>query len=594
MSRVALRHSLVTRLLVISVLIAVLAVAATAWLATRTATQAIRQEQGRSLSDEKALYDALIDHAATERDWSGVQPLLAEYAGKLGRRITLTTEDLEIVAESSTGPDLAETQPSATIDPLQLDLTLTGGTDKIDSRVLGPYQIPADEARDLEQSAALALRCMTFDGVEAEMVTASSGRPMARVTGEDSSGQEAICLGKNPSPIAPAERRALRELGRLVAKCVGSEQRTFVTVPKSTLASSVLEDQKSWFTGGSSREARTCLEQARRTQLRPYPAAPVQLFVTDPDTGQAGTTFTLSGSNVARIAWVTGGVLLLTILMTVLLGRRLVRPLRALTEAAARQEPVNISTRDEIGYLAQVLNDSRERRDRAEAQRRAMVGDVAHELRNPLTNIRSWLEAAQDGLTPTDRALLDLLHDETMLLQHVIADLADLAAADAGTLHINPEPVDLSDVLAQVRDAHVGPAEAAGVALGAAVQGESTITADPVRLRQLIGNLVSNAIRYTPRGGVVKVTTTSIGNWLELKVEDTGTGIAEDDLPKVFDRFWRADESRTRASGGSGLGLSIARQIADLHGGTITVESRLGHGTTFTVRLPLGRSESLR
>jgi two-component system sensor histidine kinase BaeS len=307
------------------------------------------------------------------------------------------------------------------------------------------------------------------------------------------------------------------------------------------------------------------------------------LFVTEPNAAADQTTFTLSGDNTVRIIAVTGGVLLATIVVTVLVGRRLVRPLRALTEAVDRHTPAQVSAQDEIGHLARAFNDSTDRRDRAESQRRALVSDVAHELRSPLSNIRSWLEAAQDDLTPTDAHLLDLLHEEAVLLQHVIEDLSDLAAADAGTLRIHPEPTYARDVLSQVVDSHQGTAHGGGVALAMEIQADPMLTADAVRLRQIVGNLVSNAIRHTPPGGTVTVGAHDT----TITVQDTGSGIAAENLPRIFDRFWRADESRTRTTGGSGLGLAIVQQLTEAHGGTISVQSVPGQGSLFTVHLPV-------
>ncbi len=327
-------------------------------------------------------------------------------------------------------------------------------------------------------------------------------------------------------------------------------------------------------------------------QLRPYVPPPALLFVTGPAAAADEPVFSLSRANVLRIAWVTGAVLLATLVLTVLTGRRLVRPLRALTEAAMRpldehRAPMPVARDDEIGYLARALNDLTERRDQAETQRRLMVSDVAHELRTPLTNIRGWLEAARDGVVPSGPALLELLHDESLLLHHIIDDLGDLAAADAGNLRVHPERVCLRDLVTQVRDSHLTAAADGRITLTAQVAGDPEITADPVRLRQLLGNLVSNAIRYTPAGGAVTLSATVAGAELLVAVQDSGIGIAEQDLPRIFDRFWRADTSRARATGGSGLGLPIARQLAEAHGGTLTALSRPGEGTTMTLRLPV-------
>jgi two-component system sensor histidine kinase BaeS len=236
-----------------------------------------------------------------------------------------------------------------------------------------------------------------------------------------------------------------------------------------------------------------------------------------------------------------------------------------------------------------------------------MVSDVAHELRTPLSNIRGWLEAAEDGLVVPDRALLSSLLDEAVLLQHVIDDLRDLSAADAGELRLHPQVLDLSDLLGQVATAHGGTADAAGVTLitavapaapaaAAAQDGARTgenrpippwAEADPVRLRQAVGNLVSNAIRHTPVGGTVTVRARSVGDGgAEIEVADTGSGISAVDLPRVFDRFWRAEKSRSRQTGGSGLGLSIVRKLVEAHGGAVAAASEPGAGSVFTITVP--------
>ncbi|MDT4992105.1 MAG: two-component system, OmpR family, sensor histidine kinase BaeS, partial [Actinoplanes sp.] len=227
---------------------------------------------------------------------------------------------------------------------------------------------------------------------------------------------------------------------------------------------------------------------------------------------------------------------------------------------------VPVTARDEIGHLATAFNDLSERRRELESQRRAMVSDIAHELRNPLTNIRTWLQAARDGVVEVDTETLDLLVDEAVMLHHVVDDLRDMAAADAGNLHIHPEPTFVRDVLAQVLETYRGAAAKAGVQVGLEGDADPEVIVDPIRLRQIFGNLVTNAVRHTPAGGSVTVKAELRTNRLVVEVTDTGTGIAAADLPRVFDRFWRADHSRDRATRGSGLGLSIARQLARVHG----------------------------
>ncbi|MFF0722687.1 MULTISPECIES: cell wall metabolism sensor histidine kinase WalK [unclassified Micromonospora] len=592
--RVPIRHSLVTRLLVTSVLIAIAAITSTAWLATRTATRAISQEQGRSLAENTEVYNELIEYAATHPDWSAVSPLIEQRAAGLDRRITLMTDDRTIVADTLDGPSLDAARPAAVVDPLNLDLGLTGGTDRIDPRAVGPFRVPDDVSDELLAKAEEQLRCLRGSRLDGEIKPLPDGRFTVVLTTPDPRGSADRCEAK-PETAGQAEEKALRSLGQLAGKCldladdegleilpdfsaylinISVDERSVRPAPRETFRVDVDADEAALIS--------ECVEQSRRSMLQPHVAPAVLLFITAPDSGADQTTFTLSGENTVRIVTVTGAVLVATIIVTVLVGRRLVRPLRTLTDAVDRQQPAPVSAPDEIGRLARALNDSTHRRDRAEAQRRAMVSDVAHELRTPLTNIRSWLEAAQDDLAPTDAQLLDLLHEEAVLLQHIIDDLADLAAADAGTLRIHPEPTYVRDVVTQVVDSHRGTAQAAGIALTVQIDEDPVLPADAVRLRQIVGNLVSNAIRYTPPGGSVTVAAQDT----TITVRDTGVGIAAEHLSKIFDRFWRADGSRTRATGGSGLGLPITQHLVKAHGGTIDVQSTLGEGSLFTVRLP--------
>jgi two-component system sensor histidine kinase BaeS len=231
-------------------------------------------------------------------------------------------------------------------------------------------------------------------------------------------------------------------------------------------------------------------------------------------------------------------------------------------------------------------------RARLESQRKAMVSDVAHELRTPLSNIRGWLEAAQDGVADPDPSFIASLHEEAVQLQHIIDDLQDLAQADAGALRLRCEPVRIEELLGQVAAAHLARAETAGVALTVPPSPRDhpvpKLTADPVRLRQAIGNLVSNAVRHTPSGGTVTLHAygSESGDAVLVEVADTGTGIPAEDLAHVFDRFWRGEKSRSRRTGGSGLGLAIVRKLAEAHGGSATAVSVPGEGSVFTLRLP--------
>ena len=227
---------------------------------------------------------------------------------------------------------------------------------------------------------------------------------------------------------------------------------------------------------------------------------------------------------------------------------------------------------------------------RHDFQRKAMVSDVAHELRTPLANIKGYLVASEDGVVPLDQSLVTSLLEETGLLEHLVADLQDLALADAGMLRLHPAPRDLSELVQQVVSAHGPAADTAGVTLTASAADTCVAVVDGARIRQALGNLVSNAIRYTPTGGHVVVGVRPVESdgraGFNLTVTDNGVGIAPEHLPHVFDRFYRADVSRTRTTGGSGLGLAITKHLTEAHQGQITVTSNPNSGSTFTLWLP--------
>jgi two-component system sensor histidine kinase BaeS len=579
---VPLRRSLLVRLLASSLLVALCAITATAWLAVRTTTSAIRQEQGQVLSDDTDIYKMLTDYAAVHPSWDGVTRTISQLADRTNPRITLTAQDhgRRTIADSAPGASPLPDHAFALIDPLQVDPALfpDTGADRIDPRALGPFRLSVEQRQDLLSSANKLRNCMIKSGFPATVSVSLSGHPSIDT---DDGTKAAVGLVNCKSTlqlalVTPGELKAIHSLNKLIKTCLAHKGLPAVVLDLTLSPKPGTVD---------TRAARDCVNSSRREQLTAYVAPAAQLFVSQP-AGSAVPGFDLSQATTIRIIGVIALVLALTTTVTVVIGVRLVRPLRALTNAVRNpgrpQLRVPVTTGDEIDHLTAAFNDLSEHRERTEAQRKAMVSDIAHELRTPLSTIRSWLEATQDGVLTSDDDVTSVLLEETLLLQHIIDDLRDLAAAEAGTLQLHRELLDAGDILHHVATAHGGQAQSARITLDVRTDGDTKLYADPMRLRQAVGNLVSNAVRHTPLGGSVTVRSRRTGNTVLIQVSDTGSGIGPEDLPHVFDRFWRAEKSRNRHTGGSSLGLSIARRFTEAHGGSLSVTSSPGTETVFT------------
>jgi two-component system, OmpR family, sensor histidine kinase BaeS len=283
---------------------------------------------------------------------------------------------------------------------------------------------------------------------------------------------------------------------------------------------------------------------------------------------------------------------------SLLISRRVLRPIRALATAARQLGQGDLSGRvpvqghDELTDLSRSFNRMAESLQRSKEQQHNMIADITHELRTPTTNIRGYVEALQDGVFSLDEELLRSLYEEAVLQQRLIDDLQDLALAEAGALVYHRCLVDLADFLRSVHTAHKPTVTTQNVRLELDAATEVSVTVDPDRLRQVIGNLITNSLRATAPGGQITLRSRAEKDTAVIEVADTGSGIAAEDLPHLFDRFWRADNSRSRHTGGRGLGLAIAREIVNAHRGAITVVSTVGSGTTVTVRLPLAQGEA--
>ena len=312
---------------------------------------------------------------------------------------------------------------------------------------------------------------------------------------------------------------------------------------------------------------------------------------------RASETFLLNRLTNAAVtaAMIAGGVALL---LGLLLAYSLMRPVRELTDAANRLEQGDLSTRvkihgsDELAVLGQAFNQMAGSLQQAQESRRAMTADIAHELRTPLAVQRANLEALQDGVYPLTPENLAPVLEQNLLLTRLVDDLRTLAMADAGQLKLERVATDLAALVGRCVERFQPQADARQVALSlacdpAAAAAVQAIPVDPQRIEQILGNLLSNALRYTPEGGTITTTLALAPGGVSIEVRDSGPGIPADALPHIFERFYRADRSRSRSDGGAGLGLAIARQLAEAHGGSLRAENHPQGGALFTLTLRL-------
>jgi two-component system OmpR family sensor kinase/two-component system sensor histidine kinase BaeS len=290
-------------------------------------------------------------------------------------------------------------------------------------------------------------------------------------------------------------------------------------------------------------------------------------------------------------AWPGGWLLaraVFIVLLFLLVMRRVGRPLGDVVGAADRvaQGDFAVRVRERgppwLRSVARAFNSMTSRLERQQRQRRELMADVAHELRTPLAIMQGRLEGMIDGIYPRDERQVAQVLEDTRVLARLVEDLRTLAHAESGTLALQKEPTDvgvlLHDAIASLRSA----ADARRITLTVREASDlPLVEIDPVRIREVVTNIVANAVRYSPDGSEVVVEPRADGNQLMVTVRDSGTGIAPDDLPRIFDRFYKG-----AASSGSGLGLAIAHNLVKAHGGTITAQSREGDGTTITFSLP--------
>ncbi|MCE7000408.1 HAMP domain-containing histidine kinase [Saccharothrix sp. S26] len=574
-----MRRSLRSRLVGLSSAVGVLAVGATAVLVTWGSRPAV---DASSLSTDSDILAHLYTYANEHRDWDGVEALVRELAERTGRRIALAAPGGEPFVDSAallrTGAAGLPPAPVATVDATRPPPGVGGAKPNVVVREpslgvdVGFYvwQLTEQESRQRQEYVNSALDCVRRTAGERT-------RPHRQISERAGGAPADPCLPAELSAPSAATRALDERVVDLAVPCLTEHGLAFEVVTGSAGARALRPRQ------AVSPQWNECVDDARARAKRPHVAVPADLYL-----GESDRFDPFSPDGRWRTAAAVVAVLLVAVAVAVPAGRRLAHPIGVLTVAARRLADGDRATRvpvrgdDEVTRLATAFNTMADALARTDERRRALVGDVAHELRTPLANLRGHLEAVRDGVLAADPALVRSLLEEQELLEHLVADLHDLALADAGALRVHPEERQAADLAEQAVTAHRARAVASAVDLRVEAGDRPLLVhADPARLRQALGNLVSNAIRHTPPGGNVVVAVRAHPDAVEFTVTDTGSGIPAADLPHIFDRFYRAG-----ATGGSGLGLAIAKHLVEAHSGTLTAESTQGTGSTFAIRLP--------
>lgn len=527
-------RSLRFRLLVPTLAVALLAVVATAIVTNVSATDDARSELRDQIENEREIVEVLDTFALLNGSWDAVGGVVEALAGRYQARITLTRFDGNVVIDSvdlGSGPDIEHgSQELAVIDPSNVDQSIF---DESAVESLGA----------IEELEALIIDCMTSLGVPFELV-------------EDEVTDARTAIPDGSPESFDAYEICLEEQDDFVDQGLFELEVNGIPVP---------------------------IESAQF-----FSAEPVLLFV-----AFESSTTEIGGAFDGRLLVALVGVLAIAIVTVTLVASRLLRPIRNLTVAAEQMSAGALSSRvdapgnDELGALGSAFNSMAASLQDEDRRRRRLTSDIAHELRSPLSNIRGYLEAAKDGVTELDESLVETVLGDALLLQKLIDDLQVVSLADAGALRLDAEPRRLAAAVEAVVESNRQVATDGGVDVVIDVDAAHMALLDDTRFRQILQNLMTNAVRHTDSGGAVVIASTVGADFVTVEVRDTGTGISAEHLPHVFERFYRADSSRTRGTGGTGLGLAITQSLVEAHGGAITVASVEGVGSTFSFTLPV-------
>jgi signal transduction histidine kinase len=322
-------------------------------------------------------------------------------------------------------------------------------------------------------------------------------------------------------------------------------------------------------------------------------STPGILYINPQPSADFPSPLSLSQAMGRFLLWGVVLAIAIALLFTFFLSRRISAPVKALSLAAREfgqgdlSRRVQLKDKGEMGELAESFNSMASELERTEELRRNMVADIAHELRTPLSNIRGYIEAIHDEVKKPDAETINIIDQEASTLSQLVNDLQELSLAEAGELKMLCQPEEFSSLINQVVTSLQNQAQIKGITVSVNLPpGPLVVNIDHNRISQVLRNLLQNAVAHTAQGNSITVAVVQEGNRVEVSITDTGEGIPAEELPNIFERFYRVDKSRTRATGGSGLGLTITRRLVEAHGGQINVQSELGKGSRFSFTLP--------
>ncbi|GAA4610183.1 two-component system sensor histidine kinase BaeS [Actinoplanes octamycinicus] len=570
------------RIFLLVLIVAGTAIGATAWLTLSLTSREVTRLSAARDRHQAEIAGAVRRFGLTTGQWTGIDRVVAELSERTGLHIRVETEsatltDSDVLRDQVVGPVQRLSTPVDPYPALDPDVLLEAGTiaasahlgDRVPTARLVPArpELPADLFATTPGRSGLRT---PEEKAYLQLVQYRAALAAARCVAGNPT------LGSDTAPYLTLEQRAASP------ECVRA------TRQKVLRETGWLDEWWQQFTqcryDPLSSFAR-CLEPTFAEAVSSVGPVPVRIYF------GAGRDQDLAGLGRPAL-FGAAGLLVVAALGTAWIARRVSRPVRAITGASLQLAAGRLDVRvpaggkDELAFLSASFNAMAEAVQRSEERQRRLVADVAHELRTPLSNLRGYLEGLADGVIEPTPELFASLHEETLLQRRILDDLQVLALAENGDLAYNRQPLDLTELAESAVTAHRAVAGNAGLRLLIDAPAPVEVIGDPDRLRQVLSNLLSNAIRYTDAGGQIEVRVTRDELTAIVSVRDTGVGMTPEEVSRVFDRFWRADPARHRATGGSGLGLTISRRIAEDHGGTITASSEPGLGTTFTVRLP--------